>query len=75
MLGDGHEAAIVIVAPIARGEVIRHADILIERRSKAEVGSGALEKVSDVVGLAARRPLNAGQMLRKADLMKPEIVR
>jgi len=67
--------AAIVVAPIARGELIRQADILIERRPKAEVADGALDNISDVVGLAARRPLNAGQMLRKADLMKPEIVR
>jgi flagellar basal body P-ring formation protein FlgA len=71
---ETHEVAIV-VAPIARGELIRQADVLIERRPKAELVDGAVETVSDVVGLAARRPLNAGQMLRKADLMKPEIVR
>ena len=71
---ETHDAAIV-VAPIARGELIRQADILIERRPKAELTDGALDNVSDIVGLAARRPLNAGQMLRKADLMKPEIVR
>ena len=67
--------AAIVVAPIARGELIRQADVLIERRPKAEVAEGALENISDVVGLAARRPLNAGQLLRKADLMKPEIVR
>ena len=71
---ETHDAAIV-VAPIARGELIRQADILIERRPKADLTDGALDNVSDIVGLAARRPLNAGQMLRKADLMKPEIVR
>jgi flagellar basal body P-ring formation protein FlgA len=71
---ETHDVAIV-VAPIARGELIRQADVLIERRPKAELVDGALQSVSDVVGLAARRPLNAGQMLRKADLMKPEIVR
>jgi flagellar basal body P-ring formation protein FlgA len=71
---ETHDVAIV-VAPLARGELIRQADILIERRPKAELVDGAIETVSDVVGLAARRPLNAGQMLRKADLMKPEIVR
>jgi flagellar basal body P-ring formation protein FlgA len=67
--------AAIVVAPIARGEVIRQADILIERRPKADLAGGALESASEVVGLAARRPLNAGQMLHKADLMKPEIVR
>jgi flagellar basal body P-ring formation protein FlgA len=67
--------AVILAVPLARGDVIRQADILIERRPKAELDGGASEKVSDVVGLAARRPLNAGQMLHRADLMKPEIVR
>lgn len=67
--------AAIVVAPIARGDMIRQADIVIERRPKAELAGGVLGNLSEVVGLAARRPLNAGQMLRKADLMKPEIVR
>ena len=73
-VAETHDA-LIVVAPIARGELIRQADILVERRPKAEFVEGALENLNDVVGLAARRPLNAGQMLRKADLMKPEIVR
>lgn len=56
----------------ARGEVIKAGDVVIERRPKSEFASEAA--ATDVVGLAARRPVRQGQPLRNADLMKPELV-
>ena len=67
-----------IVAPvraIVRGEVIRAGDLVSERRPKAAIGANAFSKPEQVVGFAARGALRAGQPLRSADLMKPEIVR
>jgi len=71
---ESREAA-VLVHSVARGEILRQSDIIVERRSKADVGDGAFDMATDVVGLAARHALSAGQMLRNADVMKPEIVR
>jgi len=68
------EAAIV-ARPVGRGDVIKAADIAIERRPKAEIRGDIVRTIDDVAGLAARRALRAGEPLRMADLTKPEIVR
>ena len=67
------EAAVVTRA-LARGEVIKDADIVVERRPKSEFSSEPAASAAEVVGKAARRVVRAGQPLRNADLMKPEIV-
>jgi flagellar basal body P-ring formation protein FlgA len=68
------EAAIV-ARTVGRGDVIKAADIAIERRPKAEIRGDIVRTIDDVAGLAARRALRAGEPLRMADLTKPEIVR
>jgi flagella basal body P-ring formation protein FlgA len=68
-------AEIVVVArALGRGETLRESDILVERRPRAEIASDTVTKSSAVLGLAARRALRAGQTLRPADLMKPDLV-
>src|SRR5215210_1508574 len=61
--------------PLGRGDVIRASDVAIERRPKAGMPAGARQRLDQVTGLAASRALEAGQPLRSADLMKPELVR
>jgi len=68
------EAAVPIRA-LARGDVIKAGDIVIERRPKNEFSSEPPALAAAVVGQAARRVVRAGQPLRNADLMKPEIVK
>ena len=60
--------------PIERGAVIKSADVLIERRPRAEVGRDIITDHEQAVGLAARSALQPGRPLRAADLMKPEMV-
>ena len=67
------EAAVPTRA-LARGDMIKAGDIVIERRPKNEFSSEPPAPAAEVVGLAARRVVRAGQPLRNADLMKPEIV-
>jgi flagellar basal body P-ring formation protein FlgA len=68
-------AEVVTVArALERGEVIRAADVVVERRPRAEIGRELLRSTDDVVGFAARAQLRPGQPLRSADLMKPEVV-
>jgi len=67
------EAAVPTRA-LARGDVIKVGDIVIERRPKNEFSSEPPALAAAVVGQAARRVVRAGQPLRNADLMKPEIV-
>jgi flagella basal body P-ring formation protein FlgA len=68
------EAAIATRA-LARGELIKQNDISIERRPKSEFSSDAPARVADIVGLAVRGNVRAGQGLRNSDLMKPELVK
>src|SRR5262249_28911797 len=66
--------AAVPVRSVALGEVLKANDIVIEKRPKSEVASGGVVSFDQAQGLAARRPLRAGQVLRPGDLMKPELV-
>jgi flagella basal body P-ring formation protein FlgA len=66
--------AAILVHAVARGTVVKAADIVIERRAKADLGDDPCDSEAAVVGLAARRTLRSGQALRSADLMKPELV-
>jgi flagella basal body P-ring formation protein FlgA len=68
------EAAIATRA-LGRGDVVKQNDIAIERRPKVEFSSDPPARASEVIGLAARGGVRAGQPLRTTDLMKPEIVK
>ena len=47
---------------------------MIERRPKSEFANEPPASAAEVAGMAARRAVRAGQPLRNADLMKPELV-
>jgi flagella basal body P-ring formation protein FlgA len=64
---------VVPVRALARGEVIRAADVTIERRPKADFRDGALA-ATEVTGLAVRHAVRAGQPLQAVDLMRPQVV-
>jgi flagella basal body P-ring formation protein FlgA len=66
--------AAVVVRPIARGDVLRESDIAIERRPRTEVLSDAIRDPQGAIGLAARHTIKVGQIIRRADLAKPELV-
>lgn len=66
--------AAILLRPLNRGEVVKAGDLATERRPKAEVATDVLGGAAQAAGLAARYPLRAGQPLRAADLMKPELV-
>jgi flagella basal body P-ring formation protein FlgA len=63
-----------LARPLARGEIVRRSDIAIERRPKSEAGSDTVGDAGRAVGLSLRRALRVGQILRQADLMRPELV-
>ncbi|MGH6725135.1 MAG: flagellar basal body P-ring formation chaperone FlgA [Pseudolabrys sp.] len=75
---SGHAAATVEVATLTRaldrGETVKDADVVIERRPRGEIGRDIVIGREQVIGLAARNTLPAGRPLRLADLMKPELV-
>jgi flagella basal body P-ring formation protein FlgA len=56
-----------------RGEVLKPADVVIERRPKAEAGNDLVTR-DRAVGMQARRQLRAGQPLKLADIGKPDLV-
>jgi flagella basal body P-ring formation protein FlgA len=66
--------AIALAKPLGRGDIIRDADILVERRPKADLGTDPITNRDQVLGLALRRSMRAGQLLQRTDLMKPELV-
>ncbi|HVV60432.1 MAG TPA: flagellar basal body P-ring formation chaperone FlgA [Pseudolabrys sp.] len=57
-----------------RGDVIKSADVVTERRPKAELGNDVITSADQIVGRAARNALRAGRPLRSFDLMKPDLV-
>jgi flagella basal body P-ring formation protein FlgA len=67
-------ATAVLAQALARGEVVKAADVTIERRPKAEVTGEPVATVDEVVGLAVRQQMHAGQVLVRGQLMKPELV-
>jgi flagella basal body P-ring formation protein FlgA len=75
---SGRAAATVEVVTLARtierGEVIKSADVQIERRPRAEIGRDIVTNADLAVGQAARSAYQVGRVLRAADLMRPEIV-
>jgi len=65
---------VTLTRALERGIAIRESDIAIERRPRAEIGRDLVAGPEAVIGMAARNSLRAGQPLRTADLMKPELV-
>jgi flagella basal body P-ring formation protein FlgA len=65
--------AAVLARNVERNELIKSADVVVERRPKAEVGGDAATR-ERAVGMQARRQLRAGQALKAADLVKPDLV-
>jgi flagellar basal body P-ring formation protein FlgA len=67
--------AMLLTRTLARGDIVKPSDLAIERRPKAEITGDVVVSIDDAVGMAVRQPLRAGQPIRRADLMKPEIIR
>lgn len=66
--------AAVLMRSLAPGEAVRAADIKIMRRPKAEYSPDTVTQPEQAIGLAPRRALRAGQVLRQSDLAKQEAV-
>jgi flagella basal body P-ring formation protein FlgA len=65
--------AAVLARNVERNELIKSADVVVERRPKAEVGGDAATR-DRAVGMQARRQLRAGQAVKTGDLVKPDLV-
>jgi flagellar basal body P-ring formation protein FlgA len=64
----------VLTRDVERGDVLRPGDVVLERRPKADVGSGDLANIDRVIRMQMRKQLRAGQVLKVADLGKPDLV-
>jgi flagellar basal body P-ring formation protein FlgA len=73
LLAETFEAA-VPARTLAQGHVVTAADLTLVRRPKAEFAANMITGTSQAAGLAARRSLRAGQILRDSDLQRPELV-
>jgi flagellar basal body P-ring formation protein FlgA len=67
--------AVVPNRTIGRGEIVKAADVSVERRPRSEVTVDVPASISEVVGRAARQALRVGQPLHRSDLAKPELVK
>ncbi len=63
----------VLTRAVDRGETLTSADLVMERRTRAEAGSDATTR-DRALGMQIRRPMRAGQPVRTADLIKPDLV-
>jgi flagella basal body P-ring formation protein FlgA len=63
----------VLTRNVERTDILKSADVVVERRPRAEVGNDAAAR-EQAVGMQMRRPVHAGQPLRAADLVKPDLV-
>jgi flagellar basal body P-ring formation protein FlgA len=62
-----------LLRPLARGEIVRNADVALERRPKSEIAGDPLS-LEQVIGMSVKRAMRPGQPLRAADLARPEVV-
>ena len=62
--------AAVLARPLAIGEVVRAADVIIVRRPKTEFAANIITTAEQAIGLAARRAMRPGDVLRQTDLAK-----
>ena len=65
---------LMVARPIERGAVLKDADVMVERRPRADVARDVLTERGQAVGLAARATLQPGRPLRGAELMRPEVI-
>jgi flagella basal body P-ring formation protein FlgA len=64
----------VLAGALNRGVTIKASDVTLERRPMGDVAGVVLAGADQVIGMAVRRPMRPGQLVRQADLMKPELV-
>jgi flagella basal body P-ring formation protein FlgA len=63
----------VLARSVDRGEVLKAVDVTIERRPKSESGNDIASREA-AIGMQMRKAVRAGQILRNADVAKPDLV-
>ena len=64
----------VLNGALQRGELIGKNDIVVEKRNITQDFGGIITEMDDLIGMEARRNLQAGTPLRFADLLSPVLV-
>lgn len=64
----------VLNRPIDRRDVVHASDVAIVRIDKRRVPGAAVIDTSDLVDMAAKRPLRAGEIIATADIEPPRII-
>lgn len=72
-LFEGVEAA-VLTRSLDRGELVRASDVTIERRSKTEIAADTITRLDQIVGFNTRTELRSGQLVRRPDVAKADVV-
>jgi flagella basal body P-ring formation protein FlgA len=65
--------ATLLTRNVERNEILKLSDLVVERRPKSEVGTDTAAR-DRAVGMQVRRQIRAGQPVRTADLLKPDLV-
>jgi flagellar basal body P-ring formation protein FlgA len=63
----------VLTRNVERTDILKSADVVVERRPRAEVGIDAAGR-EQALGMQMRRPMRTGSPLHAADLVKPDLV-
>jgi flagella basal body P-ring formation protein FlgA len=66
--------AVELLHPLARGEVIKSADVVMRRIPRVQVTPETITDLKQAIGLAARGTINPGRPLRSSELTKPQVV-
>lgn len=64
----------VLTRNVERNELLRSADLVVERRPRAELAGGEPAVRESAVGMQMRRQARASQSLKTTDLAKPDLV-
>jgi flagella basal body P-ring formation protein FlgA len=77
LTGHASEAydAVVATRPLARGDILRDGDVVLEKRAKSELQGEVVRDLAAAIGQAVQQPLRPGQPLRATDLSKPQLVK
>lgn len=64
----------VFTRTMDRGEVVRSADVAMDRQPRSQASGNAIDTLEAAIGQALRRTARAGQPILASDLTKPNVV-
>ncbi len=70
-----YSSAVVAVTSLARGQLIQEGDVRLARVNTSAQGYGHLVSLQAAEGMALKRPLRAGEVVRASHLLAPNVVK